>query len=83
MGCYSHKESTSWEKYGSEFYAGERKQKCNKEWQREVWTYELTRLVQSASMCLAHYVAVVDGRQAVKLGGKSCFDLIVTSRTHH
>ena len=28
-------------------------------------------------------MAAVDGRQAVKTGGKSCVILVLTSKTHH
>ena len=46
-------------------------------------TYELTRLVDSFQMSQIRYVAAVDEREAVKQGGKACFDFVVASKTYH
>ena len=34
-------------------------------------------------MRYVHDVAAVNGRQAVKQGGKGCFNLLVASKTYH
>ena len=45
--------------------------------------YELTRLVEGVLIRYVCDVAAVYGRQAVKQGGKGCFDLLVAFKTYH
>ena len=51
MRCCGYEGGASLEEDGPEVYAGKHQQKCNKKVSREVSTYKLTRLVESAYMC--------------------------------